>query len=347
MIRVVHYLNQFFAGAGGEACADVPVTVLPGAIGPGILLREKIKGWGDVVRTVYAGDNFAHERSDEARTAIIDAVRAAAGELLVAGPAFNAGRYGLACGLAATAVQRALGIPVVMGCSPENPAVDEHRSSVLIVPTADSALGMPDAVAAMATLARKLALGLPIGPAAEDGYLPRGRRLNVMTGVPAAERAVELLLSRLRGGAATTEIPIDQFDTVPPPPPLATLAGRRVALVTEAGVVPRGNPHGIPHRRSTVWARYSLRGQPCLDGERYEASHGGYNTAWAREDPNRILPVDAMRDLAREGAIGELHEEYFVTCGNSGNVSVMRRMGREMAAELVAAGVDAVILTAT
>ena len=34
-LRVVHYLNQFFAGIGAEDKADMPPAQRPGPIGPG------------------------------------------------------------------------------------------------------------------------------------------------------------------------------------------------------------------------------------------------------------------------------------------------------------------------
>ena len=47
---------------------------------------------------------------------------------LVAGPAFNAGRYGLACGAVCAAVTEQLGIPAITGLYPEAPAVDVYRA---------------------------------------------------------------------------------------------------------------------------------------------------------------------------------------------------------------------------
>jgi glycine reductase len=34
VIRIVHYLNQFYGRLGGEAVADAPLTVLAGPVGP-------------------------------------------------------------------------------------------------------------------------------------------------------------------------------------------------------------------------------------------------------------------------------------------------------------------------
>lgn len=63
-------------------------------------------------------------------------VAAAGPDLVIAGPAFLAGRYGVACGALCVAVQAQLGIPAVTGMQPENPGVDLHRRRVYIVQTA-------------------------------------------------------------------------------------------------------------------------------------------------------------------------------------------------------------------
>ena len=75
--------------------------------------------------------------------------------------------------------------------------------------------------------------------------------------------------------------------------------------------------------------------------------HGGFSTQWANAQPNRILPLDAARQLVREGAIGGLYAEYFATTGNGTTVADARRFGVEWAAELHQAGIQAAILTAT
>jgi glycine reductase len=53
------------------------------------------------------------------------------------------------------------------------------------------------------------------------------------------------------------------------------------------------------------------------------------------------------RELEREGAIGKLHETVYSTTGVATTLAHSERMGREIAARLRAAGVDAVILTST
>ena len=39
-LRVVHFVNQFFGGIGGEQAANVALEVREGPVGPGRLLQE-------------------------------------------------------------------------------------------------------------------------------------------------------------------------------------------------------------------------------------------------------------------------------------------------------------------
>jgi betaine reductase len=91
-LRVVHYLNQFFGGIGGEDRADLPVEVRSGALGPGRGLEQQWAGAAQIVATIIGGDNFVSTRAVEAEVAIRAALHEHQPDLLVAGPAFNAGR---------------------------------------------------------------------------------------------------------------------------------------------------------------------------------------------------------------------------------------------------------------
>ena len=91
--------------------------------------------------------------------------------MFIAGPAFNAGRYGYACANVALAVQEELGIPVLTGMYIENPGAD-LKNKVLIYETANSAAGMRKAAPGMAKLALKLMKGEEIGASCEEGYMP-------------------------------------------------------------------------------------------------------------------------------------------------------------------------------
>src|SRR5512132_2384759 len=110
--RVVHYLNQFFAGIGGEDRADMGPGRVDGPVGPGRLLEQVFGGRAHVVATVHCGDNHVAERPEAIET-ILDLIADAGPDILITGPAFSAGRYGLACGEVAVRARDRLGIAVV------------------------------------------------------------------------------------------------------------------------------------------------------------------------------------------------------------------------------------------
>src|SRR5579884_1135932 len=119
-MRVVHYLNQFFGGVGGEEVAHTPPQVRDEPIGPGRLLQQLLGPDAQVVKTIICGDNYAAENLDALTAFVLGEVQSAGAELFVAGPCFEAGRYGLAAGALCTAVQAKLGIPVVTAMAAEN-----------------------------------------------------------------------------------------------------------------------------------------------------------------------------------------------------------------------------------
>jgi glycine reductase len=120
-----------------------------------------------------------------------------------------------------------------------------------------------------------------------------------------------------------------------------------LALVSEAGCVPQGNPDRLPHHRASTWLRYSLDGVRTLSAEGYESVHGGFDTTVANLDPNRLVPLDAVRALEDEGRIGRLHPFLYTTTGNGTATATAARLGQEIAHDLQQEGVEAVLLTGT
>lgn len=346
MTRIVHYLNQFFAGIGAEEKADIPLAVVDGPLGPGVAIQNELKGAGKIVATIYAGDNYANEHSKDFIESATQYLRQIGPDVIIAGPAFGAGRYGLACGMLLKAAQEKLDIPGVTGLNLNNPAVEMYKKSIYIVPTAGSSVGMKKVLPAMTRLALRLGERVQIGPAREEGYLPRGIRRNVFMGENTAVRAVDTAIARVKGIPFHKEMEIVAFDTVPPPPPIKDLSKVTIALVTEGGIVPPGNPGRLETRKATKWFHYPLDNKNPKKGD-LEAWHGGYISDWANEDPNRIVPFDAMDFFEESGMIGKLFNEYIVTTGNVGSISVMRQIGQQMADYLEKKQVDAVVLTGT
>lgn len=341
-MKVVHYINQFFAGVGGEDAAGTGPVMHDGPLGPGRRLAAVLGDEHEIVATAVCGDDYASGHADFAAT-LLDEARARGADLLVAGPAFTSGRYGLACARIAAAAAAA-GLPAVASMHPDNPGLAEAAGAP-VVESAETARGMRPSLDRLAAAVAKLAAGEEL--TADDGRVGSVPRTNRRAARSAAERAVDLVLVRLAGDLEASEIPLPAFDQVTPAAPVGDPAHAVVALLTEGGFVPVGNPDRLESARATKWIRHSLDGHDSAEAGTFESVHGGFSTQWANADPNRILPLDIARELAREGAIGALHAEYFATTGNGTTVADARRFGVEWAAELHQAGIQAAILTAT
>ena len=59
------------------------------------------------------------------------------------------------------------------------------------------------------------------------------------------------------------------------------------------------------------------------------------------------MPLDVMRDLQREGIFGELGESFYSTTGVATPLENAKKIGKNIADDLIAEGVDGVILTST
>jgi len=346
-IKVVHYINQFFAGIGGEEKADHKPEVREEVLGPGLALKAGFKDEAEIVATIICGDSYFGENIDEAKKEILEMVKKYDPDLFIAGPAFNAGRYGVACGTIADAVQNELGIPSLTAMYEENPGADMFKKSLYIISTKDSAAGMRDAVKKIVPLALKLAKGEEIGTPDEEGYLPRGIRKNYFTDKRGSERAVEMLIKKLKGEEYVTEFPMPDFDRVPPNPAVKDITKATIAIVTSGGAVPKGNPDHIESSSAQKYGKYDIEGINDLTPENGETAHGGYDPVYANEDLDRVIPVDVLRDLEREGKIGKLHRYYYSTVGNGTAVANAKKFGEAIGKDLKEAGVDAVILTST
>ena len=346
-MRVVHYLNQFFGGIGGEEKAGASPVARMGAVGPGRALEAVLPDGSTIVSTIICGDNYAAENLQDVADFVMNKINEAQADLLIAGPCFEAGRYGTAAGSICAAVQTQLGIPAVTGMAIENPGVDLYRSEIYIVDSGSNAATMRDVLVKMANLGLKLVNKEPPALPLIDGYIPQGKLRSEFVDKTAAQRLAKMLLAKLNGEPFESEIPVKPLEPVPAPPPIRDISEATIALVTDGGLVPKGNPDNFPRAFSKVWGAYNVAGLDDLQGDDYEVAHGGYDVRHVEQDPDRLVPVDALRELERDGNIGKLHDEFFSTTGNSNPLDNSRRIGREMAVRLKQAGVDAVILTST
>lgn len=345
-LRVVHYVNQFFGGIGGEDHADVAVSVKAGAVGPGRVLEKALGDGARVEATLIGGDNFVNERTEEASRAIAAELDRLKPDVLVAGPAFGSGRYGLACALVCKVAQ-GRDIPAITAMHPENPGASNARRGIYVVPTGASTTSMQAALEALAPLARRLGRGEPLGPAEVDGYLPRGMRRVHDRGRPGYQRALDMLLDKLHGRSYRSEVPYAAPERVSPAPPIADLSRARIAMVTTGGLVRKGNPDKQVSANAVRYHRHTVAELESLSPADWEAYHAGYFNHLVNSNPNYILPLSFLRDLERQGKVGHVHEHIYALPGVSTPVAVSAGHGRSIAADLKAGGVDGALLVAT
>ena len=346
MARIVHYLNQFFGGLGGEDLAGAGPLIEPGPVGTGRGLARFLGAEDRIVATVICGDNYMAEGGPSAADEVVDLISAHGPDVVVAGPAFGSGRYGLASGAVCRAVIDRLRIPALTALHADSPGAHEFRAWVPIVSTSETAAGMGAALQGLARLAHKLGRGEELSSAREEGILTRGLRRNVFEDQRGSTRAIKMLLAKMNGDALETEWPLPHYEPAQPSEPIAKDRPFRLALVTEAGIVPVGNPDRLPSGWATGWAKYPIRGRNGFAEGEFESVHGGIDTSAANRDPDRQVPLDAARWLEADGRL-TLHDHLLSTTGNMGSLRDMTRIGGEMARAMIADGVQAVIVGAT
>ena len=353
MLRAVHYINQFFGQIGGEDLADFEPVLRDGVVGPGRIFAETLRDV-TITHTIICGDNFMASRTDEALERIMGMLEGKAFDVFIAGPAFNAGRYGAACGQICKAVKEKYGVPVLTSMNEENPGVEMFHKDMYIFRGGNRATFMKQDMEKLAAFADKIARGEKLLPAPMEGYFPRGIRHEVFLEdigqepVMAADRVVDMMIAKLKGEPYRTELPMPALGRVPVAPAVKDLRKVRLALVTSGGIVPRENPDRIQSCSATKWGKYDISalGQGFTAPE-YKTIHAGYDPEQADKNPNVVVPLDAIRAYQREGRLGVVDEFFYTTVGTGTTQGEAARMGREIAAVLHERNVEAVVLTAT
>lgn len=349
MKKAIYYVNQFFGQIGGEEQADIAPEIRAGLVGPAIELQRQLGDGVEVTHTIICGDNHMGSKTDEAINTILGFLAGKDFDIFFAGPAFRAGRYGVACGHICKAVQEKFAVPAITSMNEENPGVEMFHNDIYIFIGGASAAKMRADIKPMVEFGLKILNGEELLPAEEEGYFGRGIRHQVWLNppAPASDRSFDMLLKKLKGEPFKTELPIPKFDRVPIAPAIKDLSKAKVALVTSGGIVPKDNPDRIQSSSATRWGKYSIAGMDRLPRGDFKTIHAGYDNLAANEDPNRVLPLDAMRAYEKEGKIGKLHDYYYATVGTGTTQGEAARMAREIIADLQESGVDAVVQTST
>ena len=342
-MKIVHYINQFFAGYGGEEKADLKPEKRNGPVGPGVAINAALGGTGEIVGTVICGDSYFNENLEIATPEVLSMIRSFSPDIVVVGPGFNAGRYGMACGTVAKVVDEELKIPVVGGLYEENPGLEIYKRHGYFVPTGNNAGTMRKAVPDMVGIIKKIIAG----EAVTEGFFEKGLRVNYFAEKRGSTRAVEMLLKKIADEDFTTEYPMPVFDRVAPGPAIKDMSQARIALVSSGGPVPKGNPDRIESSSASKFGKYSLVDIISFTPENGETAHGGYDPVYANLALDRVLPVDVVKEMVAKGEIGSLHDYWYSTVGNGTAVASSKAFATEIAQELLRDDVDCVILTST
>ncbi len=345
--KIVHYLNQFFGGIGGEDMAGVEPEVRDEKIGPGLAIAQALGEDYEIVATVICGDNYFGENLDKATDTIIEMVKKYEPDVFVAGPAFNAGRYGVACGTICKAVEERLGVPVLTGMYEENPGADMFKKDIITVQTGNSAATLRKSLPKIVNLIKKMATGEEIlGPSVE-GYLERGIRVNYFAEKRGATRGMDMLIKKMAGEPFETDLPMPKFDRVAPADAITDIKNAKIAVVTSGGIVPQGNPDHIESSNATKFGTYSIEGMDSMSPEDFTTIHGGYDRQFVMKNPNLVVPLDVLRELEKAGEFGELVNYFCTTTGTGTATGSAAKFGDSIGKKFVEDHVDGVILVST
>lgn len=350
MAKAIVYLNQFFGQIGGEEVADHEPEIRNEKVGAAMLYDQLLDG--EVTHTIICGDNFMGSNEEQAIDRILGFLKDKEFDIFFAGPAFQAGRYGIACGAIGKAVKEEFNVSVISSMNEENPGVKMYKKDIYIFPGGKSAAKMRDDVTKMVEFGNKILSGEKLLPAEQEGFFTRGIRHQYFLEdeTPAYERAIDMLLKKINGEDFVSELPIPEIDTVEIADPVKDLSKATIALVTSGGIVPIDNPDRIQSASATRWGKYYIADVNKLKNRREESFktiHAGYDPKAADADPNRVVPVDAMRKYEQEGKIGSLYEYFYSTVGTGTSQDEAARMGKEITQELIENNIQAVIETST
>lgn len=347
-MKAIHYINQFFGQVGGEDAADSRPIFHEKPIGCSVMLDSMMPDIS-VTETIVCGDNYITNHTEEALKEIFAFLDGKKFDIFFAGPAFMAGRYGVGCGIICKAVAERYNVPVISSMNEENPGVEQFKADCVIFRGGRKATFMKDDLTLMANYAEKLAKGEELLPAATEGYFPRGIRFEIPAegGVMAADRVIDMLLKKLADEPYTSELVIPKTDRIPPAAAVKDLSQCTIALVSSSGVVPSDNPDHIQSASAQKWGKYNIAGKDNLPEGEFKTIHAGFDPEAMCAVPDRGIPVDAMREFEKEGKFKKLYDYFYVTVGTGTTQNYAAKFGREIAAELLAANVDAVVLTAT
>ena len=164
---------------------------------------------------------------------------------------------------------------------------------------------------------------------------------------PAPKRCLDMLLAKYYGEKFCSEVKMPVPEKHVTPVLSVPLAAARIMMVTDGGLVPKGNPDCLPPSNAREFHAYGFGFAERFEAEEYEVSHQGYDHGDVDEDPNRLLPLDILREMTRAGEIGGVYPRFLSTTGVMMPSETARRIVREIAVRVSACSIDAVLIVST
>lgn len=162
---------------------------------------------------------------------------------------------------------------------------------------------------------------------------------------PAPERCLDMLLAKYYKKPFQSEVIMTSHDKPSPPCLKKPLNKATILLITDGGLVPKHNPDRIPSTCSSKFGIYSIANTSSLNPADYEISHQGYDNSYVAANPNRLVPVDSLRELEAKGVIGKLYDAFLSTTGVMTSTEKSIRLGRQIAQYVSTLPVDAVLIS--
>ncbi|MGA2394938.1 MAG: glycine/sarcosine/betaine reductase selenoprotein B family protein [Candidatus Lustribacter sp.] len=152
-------------------------------------------------------------------------------------------------------------------------------------------------------------------------------------------------LDKLSESTRTTllTMPLDVNDATPFTVPGKPLSAARLAVVTSAGLHLRDDR---PFASGDATYRCIPSNAPAGDILQSHSSIG-FDRSGVIADINVVFPLDRLREMVREGALGELAPTFYSFMGAQRDVARIKETAPEVAERLRADGVDVVLLTPT
>lgn len=163
----------------------------------------------------------------------------------------------------------------------------------------------------------------------------------------ASERSIDMLLRKYYHQEYQTEIEMPEIPDVSVCAPKKALSESVIMLLTDGGLVPKGNPdHMAPFCGNDFYV-YDIGFATTLSAADYRISHQGYDHTAVLLDPNRLVPVDAARRLVEKGVIRQLYHKFISVAGVMTPTKQSILLGQRIARYIEESPADAVVITST